>query len=75
MNVDQIEIELLFESTPFSAFNNLESPNCFKNNIAASFNNILLSNLLIIAKHNIALMQDIKIISLGTANNGIRQYS
>jgi hypothetical protein len=75
MNVDQIEIGLLFEGTPFSTLNNLESPNCFKNSIAASFNNILLNSLLIVVKHDIALIQNTKIISFSTADNSIRQHS
>jgi hypothetical protein len=72
MNIDQIKIGLFSEGTPFSTLNNLKSPNCFKDSVATPFNDILLSSLLIVAKHNIALMQDIKIISFGTADNSIR---
>jgi hypothetical protein len=56
MNVDQIEIGLLSEGTPFSTFDNLEGSNCFKDSVAALFSDIFLSSLLVIAKHDIAFM-------------------
>jgi hypothetical protein len=75
MNIDQIEIGLFPKDTPFSTLDNLEGSNYFKDSVAAPFSNILLSSLLVVAKHDIALMQDIKIIPFGTADNGIRQHS
>jgi hypothetical protein len=75
MNIDQIEIRLFSEGTPFNTLNNLKSPNYFKDSVAAPFNDILLSSLLVVAKHDIALIQDTKIILFGTADNSIRQYS
>jgi hypothetical protein len=75
MNIDQIEIGLLFEGISFSTLDNLESLNYFEDSIAAPFSDIFLSSLLIVVKHNIAFIQDTRIILLGTADNGIRQYS
>jgi hypothetical protein len=56
MNIDQIEIGLFFEGTPFSTLDNLESPNRFKDSVTAPFSDILLNSLLVVAKHDIALM-------------------